>query len=84
MTDLKVNPKTGKPLPFAQQSREFQIAETVMGVAGFVMCDRSGLTRDEQIDWYMTQEMAQTTTDFDEAEQAEIRAGVVQRLAAES
>ena len=77
----KADPQTGKPLPFAQQPREFQIAETVKGVAGFVMCDRSGLTRDEQIDWYMAQEMAQTTAGFGEGERSEIRAGVVRRWA---
>jgi hypothetical protein len=76
MMNPKVNPGTGKPLPFAQQPREFQIAEKIKGIAGFVMCDRSELTRDEKITWYMAE-----AANFDEAAQAEIRAGVAQRLA---
>lgn len=71
--------ENGKPLPFARQSREFQIAETVKGIAGFVMCDRSTLTRDEKVAWYMSHEAAE----FDEAAQDEIRAGVLRRLAEE-
>lgn len=77
----QTDPKTGRPLPFAQQPREFQLAETVKVVAGYVMCDRSGLTRDGQIDWYMTYG---GPAEFDADAQAEIRAGVVARLAADA
>ena len=66
----------GRPLPFAQQSREFQIAERAKGIAGFVMVDRSELTRDEKITWYMGE-----AADMDEAAQAEIRALVERKLA---
>lgn len=73
-----VSEKTGKPLPFAQQPREFQISEAVKGITGFVLIDRSGLTLDQKVDWYV--EHDSTAGVLDAEAQAEVKEKILLRL----
>jgi hypothetical protein len=74
-----IDEKTGKQLPFAQQPREYRIADMAGAVANFTAIDHSDLTPDQKVDWYVSHCCAAYTRE----EQAEIAEKALLRLLAE-
>jgi hypothetical protein len=79
MSHIAQTDSKGKPLPFDQQTREYQINDMAITVANFADLDRSGLPLEARIDWYMNHT---SVSGKDEATRAEVRALVAEKLAA--